>query len=134
MRHALFVGDVKLQLSQAQAPACQAGVPRTLNVEDPPQAVVFGAHEEAVTLEVEAEFERRPDDRQALLLRDSLGELVRCQPSADVRDGLKLAVVLLLEQGGAHLPSARVHVEDVLALASREFEDRRGRKGLFKPV
>jgi len=134
MRHARFVGDVKLQLAQAQAPACPAGVPRILNVEDPPQVAVFGAHEEAVTLEVEAEFERGPDDRQALLLCDPLGELVRCQPSADVRDGLELAVVLLLEQGGAHLRSARVHVEDVLAPASREFEDRRGREGLFKPV
>ena len=57
MRHAQFVGDVKLQFAQAQAPACQAGVPRTLDIADSPQAVVVGAHVEAVTLEVAAELE-----------------------------------------------------------------------------
>jgi len=95
---------------------------------------VVGAHEEAVALEVEAEFERRPEDRQALFFRDPVRELVRSQPSADVRDGLELSGVLILEQGCAHLRFARVHIEDVLGPASRECEDRRGRKGLFKPV
>jgi len=134
MRHSRFVRDVELQLAEAQAPARQPGVPRTLEVADPPQAVVVCAHDQAVTLEVGAESARRPDDRQALVFRDSVGELVRGQTLADLRDGLELAVVLLLEQGGTHLRSGRAHVEDVLAPASRECENRRGLKGLFKPV
>jgi len=134
MRHARFVGDLKLQFAQAQAPTCQTGVPRTLNVQDPPQAVVVEAYEEAVTLEVGAEFERPSENRQALPLRDPVGKLVRSQPPAGVRDRLKLSIVFLLEQGGAHLRSACVHVEDVLPPASRECEDRRGRKGLLQRV
>ena len=133
-RHPQILGDVIIQLIQVQAPARKAGVPRSRSVEDPAQAVVLGAQEEAVTLEVGADFERRSDDSQALLLRDIVGELIRCHPPADVRDGLKLYVILLLEKGGAHLRRARGRVEDVRSPASRECEDRRGQKGLLEPV
>jgi len=132
--HPWIVGDDKLQITQAQALAFQAGVPRSLDVEHPPQDVVVRANEEVVTLEVAAELDGRPDDCQAHLLRHPVGELARCQPSADVREGLELPVVLHLEQGGAHLRSTRDLVGDVLQPAPREGEDRRDREHFRKPV
>ena len=52
----------------------------------------------------------------------------------DIGDPLELPVVLLLQQGGAHLRPAGIHVEDVLPPAPRECEDRWGREGLLEPV
>jgi len=94
---------------------------------------VVRAHEEAVTLKSGAELERLPDDRLAFFLRDPVGECICRQPPADVCDRLELPVVLLLEQGGAHLRPACIHVQHLLPPAPRECEDRWGRERLLEP-
>jgi len=134
MRHSRFEGNVHLQIAQVQAPASQAGIPRSLDGEDLPRAVVVREHEETVTLEVGAELERLPDDCQALVLRVLVGLLILWQPQAKVQNRLYLFVVLLLERNGAHLRPAHVHVEDVLPPEPLECNVRWGHEGLLEPV
>ena len=60
----LLVTNLKVEIRESQAPACQTG--RWFrNVEQPPQGIVVGEYEEAIELQVLSECQQSPNDGEA---------------------------------------------------------------------